>query len=117
MIVHWVYRHTIRSEILKANNLAINADYITISPIFDSISKENYSGMDKNKFIDLCTYSALPVFAMGGIDENNISQAFEYGAYGIIICGSTMKNPKILNSITKYIYFFLLSFNFILTSL
>lgn len=92
-----------KSEILKANNLAINADYITISPIFDSISKENYSGMDKNKFIDLCTYSALPVFAMGGIDENNISQAFEYGAYGVIICGSTMKNPKILNSITKYI--------------
>jgi len=91
------------SEISKANNLAVNADYITISPIFNSISKENYNGMDKNKFIDLLAYSSLPVFAMGGIDENNISQAFEYGAYGVIICGSIMKNPKILNNIKEYI--------------
>ena len=76
-----------------------NADYITISPVYNSISKTEYSGIGLEKFGQLCNYATQPVFALGGIDENNIGQVFEYGAYGVVMCGSVMKNPNILKQI------------------
>ena len=83
------------NEILKCRG----ADYITISPVYDSISKHDYSGMNLDNFGKLCTYATQPVFALGGIDENNIAEVFECGAYGAVMCGAVMNNPNILKNI------------------
>ncbi|MGB1360568.1 MAG: thiamine phosphate synthase [Alphaproteobacteria bacterium] len=82
---------------------ARGSDYITLSPVFDSISKNGYTGFGLDKLSSLAMYSNTPVFAMGGIDESNIDSVFEAGVYGAFLCGSVMKNPDILKSLNEYL--------------
>lgn len=66
-------------------------DYLFLSPIFDSISKDGYTSqfppatlreLSKNKVID------RKVMAMGGIDIDNISQIRSYGFGGAVVLGA-----------------------------
>lgn len=67
------------------------ADYVLLSPVFDSISKEGYASqftpatlreLGKKKIID------RKVMAMGGIDLDNISQLRSYGFGGVVVLGA-----------------------------
>lgn len=66
-------------------------DYVFLSPVFDSISKDGYTSqfspttlrdLAKKKIID------RKVMAMGGIDLDNISQIKSYGFGGAVILGA-----------------------------
>lgn len=66
-------------------------DYVILSPIFDSISKEGYSSqftsatlheLTKKKVID------SKVMALGGIDLENIRQLKDYGFGGAFLLGA-----------------------------
>ena len=67
-------------------------DYVFISPVFDSISKIAYK-----KNTDLHNVPANPkgkkIFALGGIDNSNISQIHEMGYYGAVVLGYIWNNP------------------------
>lgn len=76
-----------------------NFDYVFLSPIFDSISKEGYKSpftpeqlrtASKNGIID------KHVIALGGIDENNIQQIKDYGFGGAAVLGGLWNkfNPE-----------------------
>lgn len=76
-----------------------NFDYVFLSPIFDSISKEGY----KSPFTpeQLCTASKngiidKHVIALGGIDENNLQQIKDYGFGGAAVLGGLWNkfNPE-----------------------
>ncbi len=76
-----------------------NCDYITLSPVFDSISKPTYQGMGGEAFASICATAPMPVFALGGITPTTAPMAFESGAYGIAICGKAMHDPAIIKQI------------------
>ncbi|MHB9010692.1 MAG: thiamine phosphate synthase [Ignavibacteriaceae bacterium] len=69
-------------------------NYVFLSPVFDSISKQNY----KSSF-DLTTVSnflknnhnRVNVIALGGIDENTILQTYELGFDGVAVLGAVWK--------------------------
>lgn len=77
------------------------ADYITLSPVFDSISKSGYTGMGLHTFTDICAYAPMPVFALGGITVDTAQQVLECGAYGVALCGQAMHSPKTVADILK----------------
>lgn len=78
--------------------------YAFLSPVFDSISKKEY----KSKFnlTDLKNYFhknrfSFGVFALGGIDDSNISDVFETGFDGAALLGYIWKNPDPLNNFIR----------------
>ena len=68
----------------------IDFDYLFLSPVFDSISKKKYSG----KGFEVSDIDKK-IFALGGISENNISEAKKLGYTGIAVLGSVWnaENP------------------------
>ena len=86
----------------SAHNLAAvlaaerqGADYVTLSPIFPSISKD-----DRRRTLgcDLLAATAaaasLPVVALGGITKDNAASCRRAGAAGIAVLGSVMGHPQ-----------------------
>jgi thiamine-phosphate pyrophosphorylase len=66
-----------------------NFDYAFLSPVFKSISKENYYP-ERNLFEDLKskTNNQTKVVALGGIDAQNIQEVFEKGFDEVALLGS-----------------------------
>lgn len=71
-------------------NCSFQLDYHLLSPIFDSISKKDYSG----KGFDV-TAIDKSIIALGGITVNTIPQALSLGFKGVAVLGSiwNTKNP------------------------
>jgi thiamine-phosphate pyrophosphorylase len=69
---------------------AAGADYVTLSPIYQSASKPGYGpplGLDA---IKRAAQIGIPVLALGGIIANNAAAAMNAGAAGIAVMGSVM---------------------------
>ena len=65
-------------------------EYVFLSPIFDSISKEGYQAAFTPEQIRTAAKSNIidkKVIALGGIDESNILQVKDYGFGGAAILG------------------------------
>ncbi|WP_125722240.1 thiamine phosphate synthase [Flavobacterium ustbae] len=70
-------------------------DYAFLSPVFKSISKENYSP-EKDLFEELKsrTNQKTKVIALGGIDSKNIREVLEKGFDDFALLGSIWKNKN-----------------------
>jgi len=62
-------------------------DYTFLSPVFTSISKNDYPGRGEN-----VAHIKSKVIALGGIDQNNIKEARNMGYSGVAILGSVWKS-------------------------
>lgn len=74
-------------EVAKKKN---SVDYLFLSPIFDSISKEGYNssfGKDELKMASENYIIDEKVIALGGIDPQNIPEIKELGFGGIAVLG------------------------------
>lgn len=78
-----------------------NADYISIGPIFPSVTKPNLSPIGLNLIPQIkqkieISPGDLPVVAIGGINLNNIKQVIEAGIKRVAICAaiSEASDPK-----------------------
>lgn len=78
-------------------------DYVTLSPIFDSISKRGY----KSNFSDLSELrqatGLMPVVALGGVDASNVSLLQEAGFAGAAFLGALWENDKSRESVEQLI--------------
>ncbi len=66
-------------------------NYVTLSPIFDSISKQGYnSAFEHEKLLEMKKNGIIDsrVIALGGITAHNISQLKQYGFGGAMVLGS-----------------------------
>ena len=64
-------------------------DYVFLSPIFPSVSKIGYaSSFNKDSLREVLNRTSYNVIALGGIDEDNIEQAREWGFDGVAALGS-----------------------------
>jgi thiamine-phosphate pyrophosphorylase len=74
-----------------ARAAAAGADYVTLSPIFATISKPGYGPA-----LGLATLGRtwpLPVLALGGIDASNAAGCLAAGAAGVAVMGGAMRAP------------------------
>ncbi len=90
--------HTIGS--LKGKNTGYN--YVFLSPIFNSISKVGYrSTFNEDSLKDGLLNSNFEVIAMGGVDEDKIERARDYGFDGVALLGALWKSNEPVEKFKK----------------
>jgi thiamine-phosphate pyrophosphorylase len=74
----------------EVNQKKVVSEYLFLSPIFDSISKEGYgSGFDTQSLkLFLSNYKGKPLIALGGIDDSKVEFAKELGFNGVAVLGA-----------------------------
>lgn len=72
--------HT-ENEIKHAEKIGVN--YICLSPVLATSSHPDQEGMGWDKFRSLVDKATIPVYALGGMTEADLSIALENGAQGI----------------------------------
>lgn len=73
-------------ELLKA--AAIGVNFVTLSPVLHTKSHPEVRPLGWSAFRALCEKANVPVYALGGLSENDLPMAVEHGAYGIAAISS-----------------------------
>jgi thiamine-phosphate pyrophosphorylase len=69
------------------------ADYVTISPIFDTAYKDYFVvPLGTEKIGKIKEEIGIPVIALGGINENNVNGVLENGADGIAVISAILQS-------------------------
>jgi len=68
-------------ELLKARQLG--ADFVVLSPVQKTASHPDMQAMGWQKFSSLVEKCTMPVYALGGVSENDMQDAWSHGAQGI----------------------------------
>lgn len=81
-------------------------EYIFYSPIFKSISKENYGTNNTAEQLtstvtELKKYTAIPIIGLGGINEENISLVKKSGFDGAAVLGAVWESEEPLKTFDK----------------
>ena len=72
------------------------ADYITLGPVFPTASKNGLiAPLGCNNFSDIIKNIQLPVFAIGGIKENNAEEIIKSGANGLAVISALLQSKNI----------------------
>jgi len=83
--------HKLRNLIDEAGKYS----YVFLSPVFDSVSRQAHSGnFGKRALQDLLSKNSVKVYALGGIDETRVEEAFEMGFYGVAALGSIWETDR-----------------------
>jgi thiamine-phosphate pyrophosphorylase len=69
---------------------AAGANYVTLSPIYQSASKPGYGPPLGTGAIERAAQIGIPVVALGGITAHNAAMAMNAGAAGVAVMGSVM---------------------------
>ncbi|MDD5772424.1 MAG: thiamine phosphate synthase [bacterium] len=78
------------------------ADYITLGPVFPTASKNGLiEPLGCNIFSDIRKSVRLPVFAIGGIKENNIGEIIKAGANGIAVISAILQADNIKETVKR----------------
>jgi thiamine-phosphate pyrophosphorylase len=67
--------------------------YVFFSPVFDSISKQQYKGVAGDNFYLQDEQKPIPVIALGGVDAGNIQSAIAMNFDGAALLGAIWKEP------------------------
>lgn len=75
------------------------ADFITFSPIYHTASKAQYGQpQGLQSLVNICDNSPIPVYALGGITINRVSEVFNAGAYGVAVISAILAVTDIENT-------------------
>lgn len=89
------YKYSTSTHAIEDFNSLENFDYAFLSPVFKSISKENYHPkIDLFEAIKSRTNHKTKMVALGGIDSQNITKALENGFDDVALLGSIWKNEN-----------------------
>lgn len=89
---------------LSANKLShldfdVNAvDYLGVGAIFNTESKSDANVIGISMLKDILDSSLLPVFAIGGINKNNLKQLRGLNISGVAVVSSILKSSDILEA-------------------
>lgn len=82
----------------KLRNLVEEAErysYVFLSPVFESITKNTHSGnFSKRALQEITSNKKLKIYALGGIDETRIEEAFETGFTGVAALSSIWETER-----------------------
>lgn len=81
-------------------------DYVTVSPVFDSLSKIGRLGGGSAMLARLTGAGGRrrcpPVFALGGITPNRVAECISAGAFGVAVCGALMMSSDPAGEAKKF---------------
>jgi thiamine-phosphate pyrophosphorylase len=80
-------------DLQTLQSLSFHFSYTFFSPVFDSISKQQYKGVAGEDFYLANEQKAVPVIALGGIDADNISRVVAMNFDGAAVLGTIWKEP------------------------
>lgn len=89
---------------------AENCDYIGLGPFRFTATKENLSpllGLEgyKNILAQLSEQNTkIPVYAIGGIQQEDIDALLETGIHGIAVSGTITENPQLITQLNEKLY-------------
>jgi thiamine-phosphate diphosphorylase len=69
------------AQLRQAETIA--ADFVTLSPVLATASHPDAATLGWDAFAQLTVQTALPIYALGGMHGELLTQAQEHGAYGI----------------------------------
>ena len=69
------------------------ADYVTLSPIFETASKPGYGpALGLNGMEDAVRDVSIPLIALAGISSANAAHCMQHGAQGVAVMGGVMQS-------------------------
>lgn len=80
-------------DLQTSQNLPPLFSYAFFSPVFDSISKQQYTGVAGEGFYIRDEQKAVPVIALGGIDAGNIRTVAAMNFDGAAVLGALWNEP------------------------
>lgn len=88
----------VTSSFHSANDLLLdkkNYEYVFLSPVFQSISKQNYgTAFSEDILKKVLSKTHHKVMALGGINSGNIEKAKELGFSGVAVLGALWEEEK-----------------------
>lgn len=88
-------------DVATMETLSSAFTYTFLGPVFDSISKPGYTGMNRDTLQSLPVNRKIKVFALGGIDEHNCGEALSYGFDGVAVLGAVWNSKAPLEQFKK----------------
>jgi 8-oxo-dGTP diphosphatase len=79
-------------ELLLASKL--NADFVVLSPVQKTASHPDMPAMGWQQFSNLIENISIPVYALGGVSENDLEAAWQHGAQGIAAISALWETAK-----------------------
>ena len=86
-------------------NEAYKYDYVFLSPIFDSISKQGYLSNFSDEILTTASLNGIinqKVIALGGIDRHTFPILRKYSFGGVALLGSVWKTRNIADNFLKF---------------
>ncbi len=78
------------------------ADYVTISPIFDTVNKDySLTPLGVGEIGKIKEQINIPVIALGGINENNVNEVLKNGADGIAAISAILLSNSPEQTVTR----------------
>ena len=81
----------------------IGADYVTLSPIFETVSKPDYGPAFGLSILKEATALGVPVMALGGISPQRVVDVMGMGAAGVAVMGGIMREADTCAIIRTYL--------------
>ncbi|MEV4539519.1 thiamine phosphate synthase [Asanoa sp. NPDC049518] len=79
---------------------AEGCDYVTVSPVYPSVSKPGYGPPLGPAGLAALTRTGPPVFALGGVGPRQVAECRAAGAHGVAVMGGVMRDPY---SVAEYL--------------
>jgi len=73
--------------------IAHGASWLFAGHIYATKSKDGLEGRGPEFLAEICRLSPVPVYGIGGINENNITEIIKTGAAGACLMSSLMQSP------------------------
>lgn len=90
-------------ELAELNSLSLLFSYTFFSPVFDSISKQEYKSVVSKDFYLRNEQKRVPVIALGGIDAENVQSITAMNFDGAAVLGTIWNEPA--NAVERWVAF------------
>ena len=74
--------------------IKLNADFVVLSPVQKTASHPDMPAMGWRQFSNLIENISVPVYALGGVSENDLEAAWQHGAQGIAAISALWETAK-----------------------
>ena len=92
--------HSIESATAAA---AAGADFVTFGPVYETPSKKQFGppqGIDA--LAAICSAVDIPVFALGGVTPERVSECVAAGAHGVAVIGAIMESIDVVATVERF---------------
>ncbi len=74
--------------------IKLNADFVVLSPVQKTASHPDMPAMGWRQFSNLIENISVPVYALGGVSENDLEAAWQHGGQGIAAISALWETAK-----------------------